>query len=128
MILPLPVKKNKLGQKVADLSTTEYYRQIEEEVLEAYENAVMFQARKIDIIIRLKEALGEGNIPKVVIDELKRCPQRFTVYVDDEAEELVDVITTCITRLEIIGYDEIKRQELYQAVNEKNRKRDYFED
>ena len=109
MILPLPVKKNKLGQKVADLSTTEYYRQIEEEVLEAYENAVMYEtARRI-----------ATEVCNTYLGEYGRS---------DEAEELVDVITTCITRLEIIGYDEIKRQELYQAVNEKNRKRDYFED
>lgn len=40
MILPLPVKKNKFGQRVANISTANYYRQIVEEVLEAHEAAV----------------------------------------------------------------------------------------
>ena len=96
-MLPLAVKKNKFGQRVADLSVTEYYRQIEEEVLEAHENAVMY--------------------------EMSLQCSRY-----DEAEELVDVITTCITRLETIGYDAKKRETLYKAVNEKNKKRGYFED
>ena len=109
MILPLPVKKNKLGQKVVDLPTTEYYRQIEEEVLEAHENAVMYEAARRIVFACCGVCLGEYGR-------------------SDEAKELVDVITTCITRLEIIGYDADKRQELYQAVNEKNRKRGYFED
>ena len=40
-VLPLPVKKDKIGRRVAGISTTEYYHQIAEEVLEAYENAVI---------------------------------------------------------------------------------------
>ena len=95
-ILPLPVKKNKFDKSVKDLSVTEYYRQIEEEVLEAFKEAVLSENSK--------------------------------VHGQNEAEELVDIITTCITRLEIIGCDENKRQELYAAVNEKNKKRGYFEE
>ena len=35
-ILPLPVKKNKFGERVADISLAKYYRQICEEVKEAH--------------------------------------------------------------------------------------------
>ena len=105
-ILPLPVKKNKFGNRVADISTTDYYRQIEEEVLEAHEYAA--------IANYLLELEGDAD---VVGD-----------WENDEAEELVDIITCCITRLDILGFDENKRQELFHAVNEKNRKRGYFDD
>ena len=103
-ILPLPVKKNKFGRRIADISITEYYRQIEEEVLESF-----------------KEAVCSELYEKINSDK-KIC------NADREAEELVDLITCCVTRLEIIGYDEEKRQKLYEFVNEKNRKRGYFDE
>ena len=108
-MLPLAVKKNKFGQRVADISVTEYYRQIEEEVLEAHENAVMYETAR-----------------RIVLDGCGACLGEYGR--SDEAEELVDIITTCITRLEIIGYDAEKREKLYKAVNEKNKKHGYFED
>jgi len=95
--LPLPVKRNKFGRNVDTLTVTEYYRQIEEEVLEAYAEAI-------------KAGMSEKK----------------SAFIDSEAEELVDIIATCITRLDIIGYDESARQKLYDAVNEKNHKRGYF--
>ena len=65
-IYPLPVKKNKNGELVADLPAWKYYRQIIEEVLEAHaENVGAFES--------------------------------------NEAEELADVITCCITRLNILN-------------------------
>lgn len=106
MILPLPVKKNRFGENVANISTANYYRQIVEEALEAHEEAVIFDHEN--------ELCFEPNIS----DE----------FWNAEAEELVDIITCCITRLNILGYDEDARQKLYQAVNEKNRKRGYFDD
>lgn len=102
MILPLPVKRNKFGERVASLSVNDYYRQIAEEVLEAHENAVMY------------------NVFYNGLD--------YVEEIDSEAEELVDIIATCITRLDILGYDSDARQKLYQAVNDKNEKRGYFED
>lgn len=64
-IYPLPVKKNKHGELVADLPVWKHYRQIMEEVLEAHaENVGVFES--------------------------------------NEAEELADVITCCITRLAIV--------------------------
>ena len=101
-ILPLPVKKNKFGDEVRYINSTDYYRQITEEVLEAYKEAVIFEDRY------------PGEYPRA--------------FRDDEAIELVDIITCCITRLDILGFDETKRQELFNAVNEKNRKRGYLED
>ena len=45
----------------------------------------------------------------------------------DEVYFLFDVISDCIGYLELLGYDLEKRQILYNAVNEKNCKRGYFE-
>ncbi|MBQ9486625.1 MAG: hypothetical protein IJU91_02335, partial [Selenomonadaceae bacterium] len=74
-ILPLPVKKNKFGEKVADISIKKYYRQICEEVVEAHKASIEIQARQYDSLLDIA---------------------------DDEPTELVDVITCCITRLNII--------------------------
>ena len=108
-ILPLPVQKNKFGERVADISTEKYYRQILEEVLEA---------RKASIIHDIKKHMY-----------FESCADCLDSYVgeDNEPEELVDIITCCITRLEILGYDESAREKIYQAVNEKNAARGYLE-
>lgn len=108
MILPLPVKKNKFGQRVADISLEDYYHQIVEEVSEAHTAAII--ASFVDIL------RNEG------------CGQCAEFFNCNEPEELVDIITCCITRLEFLGYDADKRQKLYQAVNDKNKKRGYFDD
>ncbi len=109
-IMPLPVKKNKFGQSVSkfNMSATAYYRQIGEEVLEAH-NA----AKNAELVNRINY---EG------------CGQCSEFLENNEAEELVDIITCCVTRLEMLGYDEKDRQKLYAEVNEKNRKRGYLED
>lgn len=107
-IMPLPVKKNKFGKSVKDIPVTTYYRQIAEEVLEAH-NA----AKNAELVKRMTDE-GFGQ-----------CAEFAEI---NEPEELVDIITCCVTRLEIIGYDESARQKLYSAVNDKNRKRGYFEE
>ena len=107
-ILPLPVKKNKFGNRVADISITDYYRQISEEVLEAH------------------NAANNWAVIKILRDD--GCGQCAELIPCNEPEELVDIITCCITRLDILGFDENTRQELFHAVNEKNRKRGYLED
>ena len=106
-MLPLPVKKNKFGKSVADIPTTDYYRQIAEEVLEAH-----VAAKNAELVKRMTD---EG------------CGQCAEFVLCNEAEELADIITCCVTRLEIIGYDESKRAKLYAAVNDKNRKRGYLQ-
>lgn len=108
MILPLPVKKNKFGQRVADLPVDVYYGQIAEELLEAH------------------NAANNRHIVKILRND--GCGQCSEILDCNEPEELVDIITTCITRLDILGYDEDARQKLYQAVNDKNKSRGYFED
>ena len=52
-----------------------------------------------------------------------------TLYTSRErtAEEIADIITVCISYLNANGYDEKKRSELFAKVNEKNKKRGYFE-
>ena len=108
MILPLPVKRNKFGERVASLSVNDYYRQIAEEVLEAH------------------NAANNCCIVKILRDN--GCGQCAEFLDCNEAEELVDIIATCITRLDILGYDSAARQKLFQAVNDKNKSRGYFDD
>ena len=107
-MLPLPVKKNKFGLSVKDIPVTDYYRQIAEEVLEAH------------------NAAKNAEFVKQINDE--GCGQCAEFVLCNEAEELADIITCAVTRLEIIGYDEHKRANLFAAVNDKNRKRGYFEE
>lgn len=102
-MLPLPVKKNKFEQLTKDLSTTEHYRQISEEVLEAYKEAVLEEIRMVNAV------------------------DNRAFFYEREAEELVDIITTCITRLDILGYDASAREKLFAACNDKNRRRGYFD-
>lgn len=109
-MLPLPVKKNKFGQFFKDIPVTDFYRQVCEEVLEAH-NA----AKNAELV---KHMTDEGmDVEKV------------TEFAEvNEPEELADIITCCVTRLEIIGYDESARLKLFDAVNNKNRKRGYLEE
>lgn len=117
-IFPLPVKKNKFGNNVHYLNSANYYRQVFEEVQEAFQAAIVGDVENI-----LQDACmdrGERAIQIVRIEN--------TVGDDNEVEELVDIIICCVTRLEILGYDEDARQKLYHKVNEKNRERGYFEE
>ena len=51
-----------------------------------------------------------------------------SMYADEMAEEIADVITVCISYLNAKGYDEKKRSEIFAMVNEKNEKRGYFKE
>lgn len=188
-ILPLPVKKNKFGQRVADISVEKYYHQIFEEVLEAHYAASIADylrdsvhdfyvnndlindeteelvdvttccITRLDIIHRYKDnfeeylqkvfTIGGSNyrasdddfytdliqrvsyayhsakIEQIIESGCGQFAEDYDFYEDDELE---NIIFMCIKRLEYLGYDEKKRQELYQAVNEKNRKRGYFDE
>lgn len=171
-ILPLPVKKNKFGQRVADLDDITYYRQIAEEVLEAHEAAAI--TNFVDKLNRERIIGDNDNEAEELTDVITCCITRINIIdpeyfkgclflwkifsqegtasrtsadntgkfyqnllmkfivafggIYDEKGILWDAIGACVNRLEVLGYDENKRQELYQAVNEKNRKRGYFED
>ena len=46
----------------------------------------------------------------------------------ERAQELTDVITTCVSYLNALGFDQNDRQELQRAVNSKNAARGYFKD
>ena len=67
----------------------------------------------MDWYLKLQEKIFE------VIDELGD---------DEKAEELIEIITICISWLETLGYDEEKRSKFFAAVNEKNEKRGYFKE
>lgn len=106
-ILPRPVKCDGNGILTADYSTREWYEKIMEEVLEAYREAVVLE---ID---------GDYDVfPDSVADEHM-----------DEAEELMDIITVCTSRLAAIGYDTARAwHNLARAANAKNGERGYFDD
>lgn len=170
MILPLPVKKNKFGQLVADISVTDYYGQIMEEVLEAYKASVIFDVKKHIVnegCGQCIEYIDYDNEPEELADIITCCETRLDILGDTyingvidlpkdfyrklvksvlstlrvavmvdfmyfstraEAQKLSIIINLCIARLEYLGYDESAREKLYAAVNEKNRKRGYFEE
>ena len=163
-IKPLPVKKNKFGQRVADIHIYEYYCQLMEEILEAHKAAVVYEnietarhitidGRSYDEAIELVDIITccvtrlhiiGGKYDARVIDlptdyfyrELAKqvlCAFQKAVLigffsVNREAVELSAVIKMCVARLESLGYDESARENLYAAVNDKNKKRGYFEE
>ena len=101
-IVPLAVKKNKFGERVADISVTDYYAQIMEEVLEAH-------AEYVSNVI-----YDKLNGAKIIGDD------------DNEVTELVDVITCCVTRIDIIGIENYSinsldeyPQDFYNALSRK---------
>lgn len=168
-ILPLPVKQNKFGQRVTDISVTDYYAQIFEEVLEAHWASVVADCKKrvenggrgqlieyladneheelADIItccvtrldiIGGKYVAEEKVAPKDFYSELANqalIAFEYAATFDDveyfstvsETQQLSYIISLCVTRLESLGYDEKAREKIYAAVNEKNRRRGYFE-
>ncbi len=188
MILPLPVTKNKFGERVADISGEKYYRQIFEEVLEAHRACIEdFQqdsddeaeelvdvitccVTRFNIIYEYKDFDFDNYLSTYIEDAKKYYREPADFYTDlatavmrsyhaaevdkmcdymrnegcgdcathfdphclntysNEKHILSKIIVMCIKRLEYIGYDESARQELYAKVNDKNRKRGYFDD
>ena len=102
---PRPVVRDKSGKLAKDYSPRDWYLKLQEEIFEvqeAYKDEVdFFDDYDFDI---------DGCLfPKT-------------------AEEIVDVITVCISWLETLGYDEEKRSEIFAKVNMKNEKRGYFKE
>ena len=163
-MLPLAVKKNKFGERVADISVTDYYAQIMEEVLEAHEGAIASKltghrpeflycneaeelvdiitccVTRLDIIdFEFSKKIKLVDLPRDFYRSLEQnvlnahenailyenVANNYKYY---EGNSLVDVINLCITKLSHFGYDADARQKIYEAVNEKNRKRGYLED
>ena len=172
MILPLPVKKNKFGERVADLSVDRHYRQIAEEIIEACTaqgkddevmelvDVITCCVTRLDILQNyddkdfsqclrdlaqdfgldfigeqfLKQVIVDNFYPNLVVCSMQAYSGAVTdrlIGSDDAGNEetyLIDIIYVCVKRLEYLGYDESAREKLYQAVNNKNRRRGYFED
>lgn len=174
-ILPLPVKKNKFGERVANIGVKKYYRQMCEEVLEAH-SEVIYKDREaeelVDVItccITRLDILNWSKDTEDFIEYVTKVIERAKYYYDepkdfyvdlsaavmrsyhaaefgiafddlcsdctrvfseefDEEDVLGEIISMCIKRLAKLGYNDLERQAIYQAVNEKNRKRGYFEE
>ena len=148
----LPVKKNKYGERVADISVDKYYTQIFEEVLEAHEESVIGLAdyleaeELVDVIAccitrfdilgfkdyKLNKVRGAGNVDANFYAHLtQQVAEAYTATKKEpiiEFVELAGIINVCRVRLEYLGFNEDKRQKLYDRVNTKNRKRGYFDD
>ena len=76
---------------------------------------------------KLNEELDEAKYNAVVADEVESS---FLAedYRDNLAEELADLMTCCVSWLDVLGYDEEKRSSLFAKVNEKNEQRGYFDE
>lgn len=60
----------------------------------------------------------------IYMDQFFDCIERADE--EDLAEKLTDVITVCTSWIDALGYDEVKRGELQERVNEKNKARGYW--
>ena len=87
-ILPRPVKSNKYGQSVACIDSVDYYTQIFEEINEAIAACIVERSAKICT------DEGCGQCIEVIENQLSN---------ESEIFELVDVITCCVTRMDILG-------------------------
>ena len=101
-ILPSPVVRDKNGKLIKDHSPKDFFLKLQEEIFEV-----------IDAV----------NVKDIFDEDLSS-----DIFPNDHiAEEIADIITVCISQLEAMGFDEKKRSELFAKVNEKNKKRGYFE-
>ena len=105
-VKPLPVLKDKKGKLTKKYSTRDWFTKLNEELDEA------------------KEYANQADVLREY--HYKNDPEKW--YVPHIAEELQDIITVCTSYLEALGFDEAKRSQLAKKVNEKNRKRGYFEE
>ena len=78
---------------------------------------------------KLNEELDEAKYNAAVADEIK-CSflAEAEEYRANLAEELADLMTCCVSWLDVLGYDEEKRSKLFAEVNEKNEQRGYFDE
>lgn len=95
--LPRPVLHDKEQIYDADTPVRVWFEKLQEEVMEAHEQAIFFQM------------LGDD-------DSHARL-----------AEELTDIKNLCETYLSVLGYDAFARKDLQKRVNQKNQERGYFE-
>ena len=80
-----------------------------------------------DWFAKLNEELDEAKYNAVAADE-SESQFLADAYRDDLAEELADLMTCCVSWLDVLGYDEEKRSSLFAKVNEKNEQRGYFDE
>lgn len=104
---PVPCKK------FLKESLPELLRDVGEEVLEV-EQAAMDYAR-VDGFMLLTD------------QEIEVRDRMIAKAREHMAEELTDVITACTTMLAGIGYNRRKRRQMQRFVNEKNKRRGYWE-
>ena len=97
-ILPRPVIRDGNGKLIKDHTPQDFYMKLQEEIFEVMEAQAYFDY------------------------------ETTTAAEEDVAEEIADIITVCISYLNANGYDEEKRSELFQKVNEKNEERGYFKE
>lgn len=102
-VKPIPVKKDGNGLAIKDYEVKDWFAKLNEE-LDKVKNAAFI----IDISICAEYELQERK--KAL------------------AMELQDLITVCTSYLDYLGFDEVAREKLCQQVNDKNRKRGYFEE
>ena len=107
-ILPRPVIRDGNGKLIKDHSPRDFFLKLQEEIFESFKaNFEWFLYR-------------DGRLP-LKMTSANSAKENF-------AEEIADVITVCISYLNANGYDEEKRSELFEKVNEKNEKRGYFKE
>ena len=75
-----------------------------------------------DWFAKLNEELDEAKYNAAAADESDED------YKENLAEELADLMTCCVSWLDVLGYDEEKRSSLFAKVNEKNEQRGYFDE
>ena len=75
-----------------------------------------------DWFAKLNEELDEAKYNAAAADESGED------YKENLAEELADLMTCCVSWLDVLGYDEEKRSSLFAKVNEKNEQRGYFDE
>lgn len=103
-VKPIPVKKDKFDRLTKDYDIFDWLGRIDEELDEVKSAATAFDSAREDITEELQER--------------KKAL----------AMELQDLITVCTSCLDFLGFDEAARDKLCQQINEKNRKRGYFEE
>lgn len=162
----LPVKKNKYGERVADISLEKQYRQLFEEIMEANAEGAngmwrCYEAEElVDVMACCVTRLNILGVEDYAVTSWGAMVKDFYVELTDKAlvaygaalaannapqigftgtaghkalyreeiETLREIMSMCIAKLESIGYDGNKRQEMYQYVNDKNKDRGYLDD